>query len=297
MDYTKDLESVLTKMQIERQSVRNELRSSAQGCLMISKNAAGTCYYRVTTENGKRVLSGIGRKMQLVYKLARQAYLEECAKRLDINIAAIKKASDKLRPLDSDSIFAAMPKNFNILDRRLILGHVLSEFNKPFSAINKPIMNPVRDSSAIPVQLQIMIDNLDPHEWGAMEYCENTSFLERKNNLTNHGIYARSKSEVAILDLYYEKQIPIHYDELALAGNEYISPDFIGLRKDGSVVIHEHVGLLSDSKYAERHYNKLETYRNLGFEQGRNLLVTFDDGNGHINLPLISMQIDDIYSI
>ena len=56
----------------------------------------------------------------------------------------------------------------------------------------------------------------------------------------------------------------------------------------------EHLGLMSDADYQDDQYEKLCLYIMEGYIPNVNLLLTFDDKDGNINVPAISKMIDAI---
>ena len=72
------------------------------------------------------------------------------------------------------------------------------------------------------------------------------------------------------------KAMDIEYEyekEMALNGS-HVLPDFIIHKKDGSIVIWEHAGLLENDEYAQRFSKKLKIYEQAGFTRQNNLIIT-----------------------
>ena len=106
----------------------------------------------------------------------------------------------------------------------------------------------------------------------------------------------RSKSEALIFGIYMSLGLPFHYDQTVTIGDRRISPDFIGVRRDGRFVYHEHCGLSSE-QYRARSDRKAWLYASAGIYQGDNLIFTFDDPNGNINAKLAEALIRDAYKL
>jgi hypothetical protein len=180
-----------------------------------------------------------------------------------------------------------MPASFSAIDPKTILTG--SEHSGLWP-------NPSRDPG-IEVRYPVTdTGGMTPEEWGALPYRENTSFCENKIHYSSRAIACRSKSEMAILELYDNLGIPFHYDETLQLSGEYVSPDFIGARSDGKLIYHEHFGL-NDPEYIKRAARKTELYRNASIIQGKNLICTYDREDGSINLALIEAMIKDMYNI
>lgn len=288
--YLEELKSIQGEMKAMRRAAQNRLRSSLSGNLHIYKTKRGLVYCRITKSGDGTSVKYIGKNKQLVYKLAHKAYDTELLRRVTLNANALESCLKTMLPFEPEDVLAALPRNFEVLDSRLIMNPALGE-------TGARTMNPVSREIARPQGLTTFADPGAAEAWRSMPYCENGLFPENKRHLSQSGYYVRSKSEAAILDIYMEKGIPVHYDEcFLLKSGELISPDFIALRPCGSFFIHEHLGRMDLDEYQDRFYEKLARYRAAGFIPGINLLLTFDDPAGGINLQLISAQIEDMYS-
>ena len=108
----------------------------------------------------------------------------------------------------------------------------------------------------------------------------------------------RSKSEAAILDRYNYFKIYCHYDEIVVSYNGVRkSPDFIGMREDGKVIFHEHFGLMNQAEYRNAYKSKLAFYELNGIVPWDNLIITFDNPNGSIDVSMIDAQLKHFYKI
>ena len=98
------------------------------------------------------------------------------------------------------------------------------------------------------------------------------------------------------MELYYKLGIPHHYDELLVMNGRQISPDFNGARADGTIIYHEHAGLHSD-EYRVRDEQKRHNYADAGILPGVNLIYTYDDENGNLNMKLAEEQLKHYYKL
>lgn len=95
------------------------------------------------------------------------------------------------------------------------------------------------------------------------------------------GILVRSKSEVIIANALWHYGIPFCYEEIFHTfDGDYFYPDFTIHLPDGSVIIWEHLGMLTKKRYCERTAKKLYYYQNGNFTIGKNLIITQDDWQG-----------------
>lgn len=120
-------------------------------------------------------------------------------------------------------------------------------------------------------------------------------YPEGLQDLAEDGTMTRSKSEALIINLLNQKGIPYVYECPLYLGNKRIWPDFvIWDRKNNRELLIEHMGMMDDYNYRADQTDKLGLYIQEGYVPNVNLLLTFDDKNGKINVPAISKMIDAI---
>jgi hypothetical protein len=104
---------------------------------------------------------------------------------------------------------------------------------------------------------------------------------------TQRGEFVRSKSEVIIANLLHELNVSYDY-EVPFTGDDgrTVRPDFTVETDMGETVVWEHLGMLTDPRYAAKWEDKKAWYARNGvlpFEDGggpRGTLVTTDDLHG-----------------
>lgn len=94
---------------------------------------------------------------------------------------------------------------------------------------------------------------------------------------TKSGIMVRSKSEKIIADMLYEYGLPFRYECGIECDGEYLWPDFVIRKKNGEIVIWEHMGLMSRPDYYYKNIEKIKKYRSVGFVQHKNLICTWEE--------------------
>ena len=285
--YHEMLSELRTQMAEEYKTVRKSVNRPAWPQLMITKGRSRTEYLAVTYKDGKRIKRHINKEPGQIYRLAHKAYMKEYALRLRADMEVINAAVKAMQSLDYRSILNALPKHFDLLDpeRVMIPGKGAGERFYP---------NPSAD--AFPVEARLEFGGTDPWEWAAEPYRENTDHPEHKTHLTRSGLYCRSKSEALIFEIYMSLGLPFHYDETITIGGQRLSPDFIGVRRDGRFVYHEHCGLSSE-QYRARNDWKSGLYAAADIFPGDNLIYTYDDPNGNINARLAEALIRDAYKL
>ena len=96
------------------------------------------------------------------------------------------------------------------------------------------------------------------------------------------------------MERYDAMKIPYHYDEVIEIGGRLRSPDIGFARPDRKIIYHEHAGLKTQ-EYQDELMDILRLYASAGIRLGDNLILTFDDENGGINLQLVDALIRDRY--
>ena len=124
--------------------------------------------------------------------------------------------------------------------------------------------------------------------WEYAEYEKSTYMPEHLTQPTNKGENVRSKSESLIANKLFELAVPYRYEQVLHIGLEEFAPDFtVRCRRTGKTFYWEHFGLISNKKYMDKHWWKLQLYASVGIKPWDNLIVTYDDVNGSLNLPFV----------
>lgn len=114
---------------------------------------------------------------------------------------------------------------------------------------------------------------------------------EELKHLTTAGFKVRSKSEVVLTEKLKELRLPFKYEcPIYLSGRQFL-PDFTVMRADGKFVFMEHCGLMTEEQYASNFWWKMKEYANHGICLWDNLILTFDNKDGSIDVKLIEAEI------
>lgn len=299
MDHLKTLKQIRTELVSERDILRKELRNYPNASLTMFQDHGYIRKIMITDKNLRR---SIGRDHEMVRKLARRAFLLAYLNRIDSNVALLDDTISDYWPEDAISLLKELPRHFDSLP----LDHLLSPAVKQYRKPSGPLPDP-----CVPLQpAMLRLDGIFLQDWKVLPYRPNTKHAENKINRTTGGLLVRSKSEASILELYDRYDIPYHYDEvldfgallqgrrdtgdpaaLAYHGPTVRSPDIHAARRDGKLFIHEHFGKPDDPQYAGDMQNKLELYCACGFVPWDNLIITFDEPGGGIDLQLVEAQL------
>ena len=106
-------------------------------------------------------------------------------------------------------------------------------------------------------------------------YAENLVYKTEKGEMV------RSKSELIIANMLFENHVPYTYEkELDIGGFRKI-PDFtIEDEESGDIWYWEHCGMMNDASYRKRWEAKKKLYAENGIVEGKNLIITKEDGHG-----------------
>lgn len=112
-------------------------------------------------------------------------------------------------------------------------------------------------------------------------------YEEKLIHRTSRGEMVRSKSEVVIANLLdkkgKEKGFDYKYEkEIKLSDGTVIHPDFT-IEMPGKIFYWEHLGMLRDIKYRKNWESRVEQYRDIGVEEGKNLIVSRDGFDGSLD--------------
>ena len=120
--------------------------------------------------------------------------------------------------------------------------------------------------------------------WGEASYRQSDYMPEKK-------IHTSSKSEVLIAEKLYEHNIEFRYEQILQIEQREFAPDFTIMADDGRLIYWEHCGLTGSKKYMDRHKRKLEIYERADIAPWTNLIITYDDQYGNINMNVVESEI------
>lgn len=277
MDYASNVNYYLNLVKRERELVRAELKRYPGGKLMISREKSGTVYYHVFVDCGNKHRRRITKEKELIKKLARKEYLLDYRDRLDKCAEALSECKAVLEKNSNESAAANSTDNYSMLPIEFIVSPLISSIK-----LHQVESNEIQCNG-----LYRQVYGMSPDEWMSLPYRVNTFRVEEKKHRSSCGVMMRSKGEIAWAERLLHWGVAFHHDELLFFAGEWISPDFIVMRRDGKLFYIEHCGLMDDEKYRRNHKRKLDLYESGGVVPWDNLIVTYDRSDGSIDVEMI----------
>lgn len=247
----KIMEKMLAEYEKRLLSANNEMQKLPEGRLSCVMREGKPTFFQVITVDGKRIRKSINRDKKRIQGLARKKYLEEEATMLKSNIRAARVFLDDYEDVSADNILGKLPK----------------EIRSKCLAVN------------------------NEQTWANQPYTQSQYKPENKIHTTTRGLKVRSKSELLIAEKLYEHDVQFRYEQLLHISGMDFAPDFTIRTEDGSLIYWEHCGLTNNKTYMEKHKWKLSVYEKAGIVPWENLIVTYDDKNGILNLSTVESEI------
>ncbi len=246
-----------TMVALEAKSLNSDnsiLSSLPEGRLARVRIRGKYAWQLVTYENGRRVRKTVNDR-ELLEALLKKHYLMlragKTKKRLDVLTVALEVLQSQ--DPDEDALDSLFPGEWSIED----------------NALKQRILCPQTPKGK---------------SWASAPYEQSSFKPEWRRLPTQAGILVRFKSDVIIVNLLNYYGIPFHYEEVLYIGDVPYAPDFTILRADGSILYWEHLGKMNDIRYMERQLSKLRSYYTAGIVLGDNLVLSFDQGDGIIDI-------------
>lgn len=255
MDYKKQVLTMLTEIEKTIKTVNIELEGCPSGSLMITKRDQKSIPYLVKREDGKRKRRSLYRNSELVRNLARKKYLEIQLELLTENSTALQKTLRECHNVDPACVLEKLPESLKGLPEDYF-------FNSP-----------------------------EDTDWET-NYKQSDYRSQDRKKITSRGLHVRSMAEVVICEKLYQYDVPFRYEEeIEIQGYKF-APDFKARRRrDGKIVYWEHCGLPQDPQYMKKHKWKLEQYESVGIVPWENLIVTYGDELGNLDIRIIESEI------
>ena len=245
-------------LQKRLKNVNDEIYSFPEGTLNQSKRGQKTAYSWSITQNGNRKRIVITNNDVMISSLARKEYLRAQRDVLRSNIELLRKIEQRYIELTEDNIFEQVKKAYKNLPKEYFLDGYYGM-----------------------------------KDWGDCDYVQSDYRPENKIHVTSRGLKVRSKSELIICENLYANNVEFRYEQILKIGDRTFAPDFTIKRKDGKIIYWEHCGLVENEGYMASHRNKIRTYEGAGIVPWDNLIVTYDNPDGTLNIRIIDSEIQN----
>ena len=245
------MERIISDLKKELQQLNRMLRKvketekEVKGSLSIRNRGDTYIFFRHTDRNTPIEYLNSS-KTELLSRLAQKRYDEQMAKTIRERINAIEKS---LKPLEK-------------LKDRKDLAYIYDDMPKELKQHIKPRMDENEEYAA---------------NWQSKKLLTNS--MEKKHPCkTLRGEYVRSKSEALIADRLFARGVPYHYEPMVmLTGRPTLCPDFYVLNKRTKEnFFWEHLGMMDDPTYCNRNMKKIRDYTDMGYIQGKDLIITYE---------------------
>ncbi|MBR4023844.1 MAG: hypothetical protein IKI86_01035 [Firmicutes bacterium] len=242
----------------ELRYVTSMMRPFSGSSVLITKNNGRHVMYVVNYVSGKRIRTTV-KSGSIAHR--------------DITVNIILEAKSHILKENYDAIVTAGRSFTDYCDREVV-ARVKSKY-------------PGMDTDLIYNVLDDLNNNVkDLSDWAKQPYKQFSYKEEGKIHTTSRGLKVRSKSELALCELFYELGIEFRYEEEMILGGKAFGPDFTIRRKsDGKIFYWEHCGMMDDPDYRKRNAEKLAAYEENGIVPWDNLIITYDS-DGSIDLSL-----------
>ena len=115
-----------------------------------------------------------------------------------------------------------------------------------------------------------------------------TDYAQKMLKQKHYRIIVRSKSEVIIATALYDNNIKFEYEKAIKISDVIYYPDFTVEKKNGDIILWEHLGLIDNPDYRNKAYRKILKYNENGYYQGKNLILTYETAES----PLDPMDVE-----
>ena len=245
------LEKMLSELSERKENINIELAKCPVGNLGKVRRGEKDTYMQYVKVDGRRKRWGITKKPDTIEALARKAILQKEIVIINRDIKAIGDMMKVYIEPTFENIIRGMPD------------YIVSN-------------------------IYIMKDD---NVW-EQDYEQSTYKPEDRRFTTSKGLKVRSKSELLISEKLKEFGLNFRYEPILKLGEYDLVPDFEIKRKSSSDLIYwEHCGMTNNEKYMKHHKWKMELYEQNGIVPWKNLIVTYDDGDGLIDMRVVTSEI------
>lgn len=230
-------------------------------------------YLQTEIIDGKYFRHGLSKDPDTLRQLCRKAYLKEALLQISDNIKCLTAAKSQYTSLQPAKIIQNLPKVYQTLPKEYF-----------FPDVTKDLLAKAAEKDAeIAAKVKAWIE--EPYE-------QSTFMPERKVHITSRGEKMRSKNEVLHAEVMYRNHIPFRYEQVLHIGDRELIPDFTAMRiRDAKIFYAEHCGMPDNKEYMEHHKWKMKAYEAAGIVPWDNLIVTYGDVHGNVDVRIIESEL------
>ena len=255
MIYKERIRSIHEDMLEQKRLFDEELKNLPDGFINTRKSNCKVYFTWQIPKGGRRrktFRKGISKNDDLINKLLRKKYLKSAIRRIDNNIRILEKALS----------------NYEEINEEAVLGTYL---------LKHPEM-----------EGKLKHGRADVDAW-AEGYRKTVNFREEGlKSTSSSGSKMRSKGELIIasrLDFYkipYRYEAPIEHPDVKRI------PDFTIKRpRDQKIIYWEQLGMMDNEGYRRENNRKLQEYEDIDVTPWNNLIMTYDQEDGGIDVRII----------
>jgi len=259
---SKELSEMSTRIKKELASVDLELKNLPQGRLSCERQKGKLRLVKEQYRNHQRIRRNLSPNDPEVAALIRGKLYFAQQKCLQNSIQLLEHALSGIKDFDLTGEIYELRKQIPILTEEII-------------------------SDAISPAVDVV-----GADWANEQYEK----YERKDDntkwqMSTFGMRFRSKSELLIAEMMNKYGVKFRYEQVIHFEDETLAPDFTIKRKDGKIIYWEHEGLTSSKEYLNRQMRKHQIYAINDIVPWDNLIVTYDNADGIIDLRIVESEI------
>ena len=294
-------EKIVANLRAQIQANNAEMQTYPQGTLRHDySRSRNRIFIATTTSDGKKIRESINKRPDILLKLLRREYLAAQNVVLEKDIRLLETFIGQFVDTMPASYIERMPDRFHTLPIGIV--QLIATANpSAISAAEQIIEDPEavielaetwfplpkkgigERKKDFHIDIGSELDN-----WARAQFEQSTYKIEQRTQRTSQGLLVRSKSEALIAEKLYEFGVPFRYEQVLHIGCRDYFPDFtVRNTRSGKLFYWEHLGLVNNKEYMESCRRKLATYENAGIAPWDNLITTYDDENGNLDLQFV----------
>lgn len=258
MEIITELSKIVTQLEERNKIVTKRLQACPQGHLSFVRQGKSGVLVQELKVDGMRKRHKLSRDEDLAKALICKLALQDESESLHHNIKLLKATISQI-------------KDYSINQEI----HMLLKQN-PF--IKEDLLENIYEPKVL-------------SSWANEAFEQSMYRPEERRQINSHGLKLRSKSEVLISEKLYEYGLEFHYEQVIRIRDTSLVPDFIIRRSDGKKFVWEHEGLTNVQSYLKWQDQKAKLYASIGIVPWDNLIVTYDNSDGIIDLRIVESEI------